>query len=89
MYSSFANMSGSPLVFWFTIGLLIAVPIAMFIIGFRGTRKADPNEQRAGYAMLKLAGLVAAIVAAAAVYILFIAPSGNEATAALIATALC
>lgn len=81
-------MSGSPLVFWFTTGLLIVVPIAMFIIGFRGTRKDDPNEQRAGYAMLKLAGLVSAIVAAATVYILFIAPSGNEATVSLITAAL-
>lgn len=89
MYSSFARMSNSPLIFWFTVGMLIAVPIAMFIIGFRGIRKDDPNEQRAGYAMLKLAGLVTAVVAVAAVYFLLIAPSGNEATASLIAAALC
>lgn len=87
MYSSFANMSGSPLVFWFTIGLLVAVPIAMFIIGFRGTRKDNPNDQRAGYAMLKLAGLVTAVVAAAAVYLFLILPR-SAAVTALIATAL-
>ena len=88
MYTSFARMTSSPLIFWFTIGMLIAVPIAMLIIGIRGVRKDDPNEQRAGRAMLGLAGLVAAIAVAAVVYVLVILPSGNGAAAALIATAL-
>ena len=70
MYSSFASMSNSPLIFWFTIGMLIAVPIAMFIIGIRGVRKENPNDQRAGYAMLKLAGLLTAVVLIAAVFLI-------------------
>ncbi len=70
MYSSFASMSNSPLIFWFTIGMLIAVPIAMFIIGIRGVRKDNPNDQRAGYAMLKLAGLLTAVVLIAAVFLI-------------------
>ena len=74
MYSSFARMSDSPLIFWFTIGMLIAVPIAMLIIGIRGVRKDDPNDQRAGRAMLGLAGLVAAIALAAVVDVFFILP---------------
>ena len=74
MYSSFARMSDSPLIFWFTIGMLIAVPIAMLIIGIRGVRKDDPNDQRAGRAMLGLAGLVAAIALAAVVYVFLILP---------------
>lgn len=88
MYSSFARMSDSPLIFWFTIGMLVAVPIAMLIIGIRGVRKDDPNDQRAGRAMLGLAGLVAAIALAAVVYVFFVLPSGNEAAAALIAATL-
>lgn len=68
MYSSFANMSNSPLVFWFTIGMLVALPLAMVVIGIRGVRKDNQNDQRAGYAMLKLAGLVAAVVAIAFVF---------------------
>ena len=40
MYSSFANMSNSPLIYWFTIGMLIAVPIAMFIIRTTRTTSA-------------------------------------------------
>ena len=70
MYSSFASMSNSPLIFWFTIGMLIAVPIAMFIIGIRGVRKDNSNDQRAGYAMLKLAGLLTAVVLIAAVFLI-------------------
>lgn len=70
MYSSFASMSNSPLIFWFTVGMLIAVPIAMFIIGIRGVRKDNPNDQRAGYAMLKLAGLLTAVVLIAAVFLI-------------------
>lgn len=70
MYSSFASMSNSPLIFWFTIGMLIAVPIAMFVIGIRGVRKDNPNDKRAGYAMLKLAGLVTAVVLIAAVFLI-------------------
>ncbi len=69
MYSSFANMSNSPLIYWFTIGMLIAVPIAMFIIGIRGVRKDNPNDKRAGYAMLKLAGVVTFLVLAAGVFL--------------------
>jgi hypothetical protein len=69
MYSSFANMSNSPLIYWFTIGMLIAVPIAMFIIGIRGVRKDNPNDKRAGYAMLKLAGVVMFLVLAAGVFL--------------------
>ncbi len=88
MYTSFARMTSSPLVFWFTVAMLVAVPVAMLIIGIRGVRKDDPNEQRAGRAMLGLAGLVAAIALAAVVYVLFILPSGSGAAAALIATAL-
>ena len=68
MYSSFASMSNSPLIFWFTVGMLIAVPIAMFIIGIRGVRKENPNDKRAGYAMLKLAGLLTAVVLIAPVF---------------------
>ena len=88
MYTSFARMSGSPLIFWFTIAMLIVVPIAMCIIGIRGIRKDNPNDQRAGRAMLGLAVLVAAIALAAIVYVLFILPSGSEAAAALIAATL-
>ena len=70
MYSSFASMSNSPLIFWFTVGMLIAVPIAMFIIGIRGVRKENPNDKRAGYDMLKLAGLLTAVVLIAAVFLI-------------------
>lgn len=71
MYSSFANMTSSPLVYWFTLGMLVAVPLAMFIIGIRGVRKDNPNDKRAGYAMLKLAGFVTALLAAGLVYLAF------------------
>ena len=70
MYSSFASMSNSPLIFWFPVGMLIAVPIALFIIGIRGVRKENPNDKRAGYAMLKLAGLLTAVVLIAAVFLI-------------------
>ena len=39
MYTSFARMTSSPLVFWFTVAMLVAVPVAMLIIGIRGVRK--------------------------------------------------
>ncbi len=64
MYSSFASMTSSPLIFWFTIIMLIAVPVGMAIVGVRGMRKDNPNDQRAGRAMLGLAGLVALIAVA-------------------------
>ena len=88
MYSSFASMSNSPLIFWFTIGMLIAVPIAMFVIGIRGVRKDNPNDQRAGYAMLKLAGLVTAVVLIAAVFLIANGAFSAPAETALILAAL-
>lgn len=67
MYSSLAT-SGSPLIYYFTIIMIIAMPIACFIIGIVNTRKKDKNSRRAGYAMLKLAGVLALFVAVACVY---------------------
>ena len=84
MYSSFASMTSSPLVYWFTLGMLIAAPLAMFIIGIRGVRKDNPNDKRAGYAMLKLAGVVTAIMLIGFVY-LFVSGAFSPAAAGRIA----
>ena len=80
MYSSLAS-SNSPLVYYFTIALIVLIPIIMFIIGLVSVRKEDPNSKRAGYAMLKLAGLLTAVLAALIVFFYFngalTAPTGS------------
>ena len=83
MYSSFANNSSSPITYYFTLGMLIVLPIALLIIGFINVRKENANERRAGYALLKLAGVVAAVVAIAFVWMYF--SGGLSATPALLA----
>lgn len=68
MYSSLAGNSSSPLVYFYTLGMLVIIPIALFVIGIVNVRKENPNERRAGYAMLKIAGLITAVVAIAFVF---------------------
>lgn len=54
--------NSSPAIYYATLALLILTPIILFAIGFFSTRSKDKNTQRAGYAFLKIAGVVTLLV---------------------------
>lgn len=60
--------NSSPLVYYFTLALLIITPLIMWVIGLVNVRKESPDNRRAGYAMLKLAGFITALVLCAFIY---------------------
>lgn len=60
--------NSSPIIYYFTLALLIITPLIMFGIGIHSVRSDDSDKQRAGYAMLKLAGFVTALILIGFVY---------------------
>lgn len=60
--------NSSPLIYYFTLALLIITPLILWIIGIVSVRKDTPEHKRVGYAFLKIAGFITALVLCGFVY---------------------